>query len=584
MIAKPKQPSQSTTLHQPKITEAQIRQLANAQSFDRGMEYYHGGAIVSPTRQGNRIWAECYGSELYQVSGVLTPETVTELRCSCPYDWGGSCKHEVAFLLTYLNEPKAFHVIPPLSELLANHSRDDLLALLDRILQQHPDLLDSLEIAATVATPQPASQPIDTSAYLRRIERAMRGNDWHKIVDDLSPAVETAQKLYADGDSYNAGRFYEVLLAQIISCYEEDLNCIDDDGYIMSIAEDAVEGLACCLADITDDTAIRQEWIDALLDGVLEDIHLGGIDFADSAQEVLVEQTTDDEWQILEVRIREEIDRATGEWERNRLADIIADRAEYSGQGATADEVILELSGPHEQAFILIQQGKYDLATAMAEEHFQDQPDLVMQFADRLIAAGERQRAVRYITDMYNINATYYLDEWLVHYHRQYGDAKTSLEFAESGFVQLPTVDNYRRVQEFAESLNSWTTVRSRLLKQLTAAQQWEVLIRIAIYEQDGSHALKLIKNISPKQQGLFKLNIAPVCEPTVAISIYEELVHEAIAGKTRSAYQEAVGYLRSIRELWDVSKDSQEWQEYIEDLVAQYPTLKVLPQELDRL
>jgi hypothetical protein len=342
------------------------------------------------------------------------------------------------------------------------------------------------------------------------------------------------------------------------------------------------------LADITNDPAIRQEWIDTLLAGVLEDINLGGMDFARGAQEALIEQTTDDEWRILEARIREEIDRSTGnwsgEWRRDRLVEIIADRIDYTGQEATADEVILELSSPREQAFILIKQGKYDSAIAMAEEHFQDLPGLVKQFADGLVAAGEGQQAVRYITGMYNIKATYHLNEWLVNYHHQYGDAKTTLKFVESGFVQLPTVDNYRRVQEFAESLNSWATVRLRILKQLTAAQQWDALIRIAIYEQDGNHALKLIKNISPDQQGLFKLNIAPVCEPTVAISIYEELVHEAIAGKTRSAYQEAVGYLRSIRELWDVPKDSQEWQEYIEDLVAQYPTLKALPRELDRL
>jgi uncharacterized Zn finger protein len=102
MAAKSKQQNaKSANLHQPKITDAKIRELATVKSFDRGQQYYQNGAITSPTRQDNRIWADCDGSELDQISATLTASDVTDLRCSCPYDWGGACKHEVALLLTY---------------------------------------------------------------------------------------------------------------------------------------------------------------------------------------------------------------------------------------------------------------------------------------------------------------------------------------------------------------------------------------------------------------------------------------------------------------------------------------------------
>jgi uncharacterized Zn finger protein len=47
----------------PKLTEAQIRALASAQSFERGKGYYHEGPIVEPLRQGLELRAECEGSE-----------------------------------------------------------------------------------------------------------------------------------------------------------------------------------------------------------------------------------------------------------------------------------------------------------------------------------------------------------------------------------------------------------------------------------------------------------------------------------------------------------------------------------------
>jgi hypothetical protein len=38
-----------------KITEAQIRQLSSEQSFDRGRQYYRGGALFELVRQGDEL-------------------------------------------------------------------------------------------------------------------------------------------------------------------------------------------------------------------------------------------------------------------------------------------------------------------------------------------------------------------------------------------------------------------------------------------------------------------------------------------------------------------------------------------------
>jgi uncharacterized Zn finger protein len=585
MAAKSKQQkAKSANLHQPKITDAKIRKLATAQSFDRGQQYYDNGAITSPTRQDNRIWADCYGSELYQISATLTASDVTDLRCSCPYDWGGACKHEVALLLTYLHQPEAFHVIPPLRELLANHTRDDLLTLIDRVLQQQPDLLTSLEIAAEVSAPQSADKPIDTSAYRRQIQRALRGDEMRTIAKAFEPALKMAEQLYNAGDSFNAGRFYQILLAEITASYDGEMQSIDYDGDVACFSQDAAEGLGHCLADVTIDPATRQDWLNTLLEGALEDINLGGIDFAAGAGDALFELATDDEWSILEARIRQEISRSTDRWNRDYLTGLIAERLQHLGQEAASEAVMLELSSPEQQMFILVKQGKYDVAIGMAKQHLATAPGLVTQFADALIAAGEAKKALRYMTDEYNANASYISGEWLVKYYSEQGDAKTALKFAEAGFLQRSWLPNYQRIQQLAEPIGSWPKVRSRLLKQLTEKKQWQLLVEIAIHEQDGNQALKLLKNLPTYQQPKFKLAIAQVSEPTVAIAIYEELVHTTIQRKHRSAYQESVQYLQSIQKLKKLPKTSKDWKQYIQRIRDQYPTLKALHSELDRL
>ena len=54
-----------------RLSEAQVRELATAQSFNRGEDYYNDGAIENPTRQGLRLSANCYGSQIYRVSATL---------------------------------------------------------------------------------------------------------------------------------------------------------------------------------------------------------------------------------------------------------------------------------------------------------------------------------------------------------------------------------------------------------------------------------------------------------------------------------------------------------------------------------
>jgi uncharacterized Zn finger protein len=91
----------------PKLTEAIIRQHASSDSFQRGREYYGQGAVVRVVRRGQQLQAEVEGSqyEPYRVQITCDAGGIAQAICSCPYDWGGWCKHIVATLLAAVHDP-----------------------------------------------------------------------------------------------------------------------------------------------------------------------------------------------------------------------------------------------------------------------------------------------------------------------------------------------------------------------------------------------------------------------------------------------------------------------------------------------
>jgi uncharacterized Zn finger protein len=173
------------------LTEATIRGLATAQSFERGENYYHTGAVLDLSKRENTLLARVEGSsyEPYQVTVELSDQGATAAYCSCPYDWGGYCKHIVATLLAYIREPEQVTERKSVAELLGKLERNDLLELLTDLLSEQPRLIDwvEMQLATQVAdvsvedTDQQLRRQtsIDPEPFRKRAQQAMRaaGNE-----------------------------------------------------------------------------------------------------------------------------------------------------------------------------------------------------------------------------------------------------------------------------------------------------------------------------------------------------------------------------------------------------------------------
>jgi hypothetical protein len=358
----------SDTKTLPRLTEAQVRQLATKQSFERGDRYYRDGAIVSSIRQGSELRADCEGSHLYFCQATLGGKNgVTAATCACEYDWGGICKHLVALLLTYVRQPNAFDVVPPVEELLASRSQAELVALIAQMVQRHPDLLTLIEISA----PRPKGKPLDLSTYRRQVQKAFRRQEMEEMAEDLSNLQQAADQLLQQGDWLNAGMLYQLLLTESTKLYDDEVHSIDYDGEVCVVIQDVAEGLGNCLATAQDlDRSIRRDWLMTCFEAYLKDLELGGIDFAAGALDAVLEWATKEEWVWLEQRIREEIDLLgpRDRWARDALVKLLAIRHDQTGNSESARSVIHELDSPEQRAFVLLEEGRFAEAIALAEE------------------------------------------------------------------------------------------------------------------------------------------------------------------------------------------------------------------------
>lgn len=81
------------------LTAEDVRQICNQRSYGRGRTYYRTGRVASVSLDGNRVSAEVRGTYTYQVWAEERKGGRLPYHCTCPYDWGGACKHVVAVLL-----------------------------------------------------------------------------------------------------------------------------------------------------------------------------------------------------------------------------------------------------------------------------------------------------------------------------------------------------------------------------------------------------------------------------------------------------------------------------------------------------
>ncbi|MGH2616425.1 MAG: SWIM zinc finger family protein, partial [Thermomicrobiales bacterium] len=355
-----------------------IARQTDAGSFSRGKTYFRGKRIFNAVRRGDLLRARCRGSSggPYHVEATLAPAGKRTSRhpvrylCNCPR--GGFCKHVVALLLTWIDAPETFEVRPPLADLLADKSREELVALVEAMVAANPDLEKIIALPPPIAI-KPDAAPVDEAAIRRLIAGALPDPEDYDEYGGGYGQFDRYEFRYGydgyDGSSYAAGELEEVVAyadayiegghwrnAMIVSAVlaeqlpaELDLYQ-DEEGELASLISRTDASLAACLeaqerlpAEQRFSDEERTRLIDAILAIWEADIDAGGIDLSDGGPEAIGALATPAERERVREHLRGMILPAVGEpwkhqWHNRAVIEFLS---LLTGEGGLSDDELL---------------------------------------------------------------------------------------------------------------------------------------------------------------------------------------------------------------------------------------------------
>ena len=282
----------------PHITKSDVAHWTDDVYFQRGQSYYAGGAIYEQRRQGMTIKSKCSGTQasFYRQEVLFNSKGIESAQCSCPVGGGGHCKHAVALLLTWVNDPDSFQEVEAFDASLEKRSKPELIALVKQMLEQEPDLESLLDLPLSAGD----GAPMDMKAIRRQAQQAFRGMDYERggygytgeIEHSLQPLLNLASDYLARGNAENAAAIYATVIETIFD--NDDVAMGDEDGKLLGLAHECAEALGTCLSKINVPKK-RREFLEALFNAYEWDLKAGGVGAADCVPEILTEKTTPEE-------------------------------------------------------------------------------------------------------------------------------------------------------------------------------------------------------------------------------------------------------------------------------------------------
>jgi len=569
----------------PIITQADIRERVGERSFRRGLRYFREGYILTPRRQGNTLKARCLGSrpQPYHVEATLGPEGIVSAHCSCPVGEGGYCKHTAALLLTWLHRPDDFTPIEELETALQQRSKEELIALIRRMLARDPDLEMLLELPI-VGEGRP--RPVDPEVIRRQAGHIFQGlgyDEWgatYGVAQQLDELVALGRTYAEHGDWRSAAVVYRTVAEETLDNYE----LLHDEGEISAVIEHCVEGLGECLA-AAEDPAGREGILLALFNVYRWDVDFGGVGMDYPATDIILERATPEERRRLAKEVRQRL--ATGsEWARRTWGGFLLDlEADWLDDQAYLDicrqserwndlvDRLLALGRTDEAVGVARQVGDYDLLRLAEVFEAHGQIDLIAPLIGERAQTSQDDR----------------LTAWLREQAQRRGDREEALRLTAQLFWKSLSLREYQTLRDIARSLDRWDDERRQILARLEAQNNYRLLTEIHLEEGAVDQALETVERV---RQGWgwgdpsLRLRVAQAAEkpyPQEAIRIYVAEAQQLIKRRGRGNYATAATYLARVRDLYHSLGQEAEWEAFIAGLREQNRRLPALQDELNK-
>lgn len=607
------------------LTERDVKAQTDSGSFSRGRTYFRNGHIRETVLRGDSIEAFCDGSDFapYRVQATLAPlgepgENPRSASCTCPR--GGFCKHIVALLLAWVDDPGRFIPRPPVTGLLAERSRDDLVSLIERMIGRYPDLGRLVDLPVVRAEAGSANEvTIDEAAIRRQARSAFALVDSYDYRGGVVHGASDIYSLLELGHDYAMAGQWANAQAILTILFEETgdtvLTVVGDEGDLSNIVAECDAGLAACLgiqAELPEGERLSAEARERLL-RTLYDIwrfdifEAGGLGIAQEGPHAIARNVTDGERAMVEGWLRAE---EPNDWSKRVTTGFLVMLREEAGLD---DEQLLEVYREAELwddvAGLLLKMGRVDEAVAVAGRHLKEPYGLVA-FANALIERGPEHvgRALSLVDDhMWEVEGAipmhdYILQDWLIDRFSEHDRPREALAVAERRFKAQSTLQAWQMVRRAAElpgqAPDAWADLRPKLLTLLRKQKAWSTLMEIHLEEGEVPAAIEAYAKQGKVGQanGWYmpswgyvdqELRLAEAAEvdfPDQAVAIYRQKAEAMIANRQRSSYKVAAEHLARTKETLVRHGRTEEWETLIAEVRARHKTLRALREELDAL
>ncbi|MCP9986447.1 hypothetical protein LUX01_06815 [Streptomyces sudanensis] len=550
------------------LTEANLRALAGARSFERGLGYLD--AVSGVEVDDTRITATVHGTERYEVE--LTPDRSGHLTgaCDCPYGLEGNfCKHLVALGLTVLARPES---LPrqrkaartrarDLDAWLSGLSREELLALVRDEMAEDRGLRRRLELRSATARGDLAEVRSHVRGLLDIGPFARHG--YVAYADARAYADQAGQAASAIGELAGSGRAAEaVALAReaigLLAAAAEDVD--DSDGWLGEIAADLADvHHDACRTARPDPEELARWLVDRTLGDTADLVDIDPLDH----QDVLGERGM--------AALREH---AVAAWRANRTG--------------WAEKHLMER---------LAKAGR-DIDTVIAVHAADLSPDghTHLVIARELEAAGRpgealewAERGIRDTGDLAAVDTA--LVDHLCDRHTRAGRLADAAALRRDHFAARRTLLAYRRLRAAAQAADRWPAERETALallhadaKQRPAGRGGDsVLVDALLDDEDPDAAWRAADETGASdRQWLALADRSRATRPADALPVYLRLIGPLTRRTGNAVYEQLVGLLLSIRDCHRRLGTPDEFTAYVTDLRAAHGRKRNLMRLMD--
>ena len=568
------------------MIEEYLETLTSPNSFEKALDLYYSDAVFDTFSKGDTLEGKCEGrgQPFYQVDIELDNGLVSNAYCTCPYDWGGYCKHIIALLLTYIDDPTKFVIEVDLDSCLMALDRDQLINLVKQMASHSKTVNDLaqriLKETSTQQSGKRSGKITSKPNYKKRIQEIfnrvtrLRMSEAYWMMPEIVAELDQMHEI--DFDFYNSGDVQsalEILTTLFVEVAEQYDQVDDSDGMLGNFFYE----LAFNLSEViiaADLNAVQQRKLYNDLKFHVQKLISYGIDEVGVILHTLSQELED-----------EPLDQWDGPGYQKKIFTEV--KLNALGRQGRTDEFLsysLDVGAYARHILMQIELGNIDEGIQIANNSLSN-PEDVLAIAEALKEAGRLEDAIRIGEKGLLMDGFHYsLGNWLAPIEEAQGRIDQAIVAYTKGFESNPTTKVYAALKQLSGA--NWEVLRHNLIEIMKTKNQTGLLVDVYLSEGLWDPAISIADESGHWHYNLIDKVVKAVLpfRPEWVIKVSQIQAERLIVKASRKHYWIAVRWLEKAKAAYQKIDQQTEWVSYFEGLKNTYSRRYALLEELSVL